>query len=121
MRPAYLFILFIIQPLLISCGGGSDDSAQDVVTLQDPVIDTGEDQTTTSDTTAPTVSITNPASGTTYTSAQTVTLNASASDNVGVTQVRFYDGSTWMGDPIRNGLTVVPLRDKDSYVKTAAG
>ena len=42
------------------------------------------------DTTAPNVTITSPASGTTYTSAQTVTLTASASDNVGVTRVDFY-------------------------------
>jgi hypothetical protein len=45
----------------------------------------------TADTTPPTVSITSPASGTTYTSAQTVTISASASDNVGVSGVRFYD------------------------------
>jgi uncharacterized protein (AIM24 family) len=42
------------------------------------------------DTTAPTVSISSPASGTTYTTAQTVTITASASDNVGVTKVEFY-------------------------------
>ncbi len=49
------------------------------------------------DTTAPSVSITSPSSGSTYTTAQTVSINASASDNVGVTQVRFYRGSTFMG------------------------
>ena len=38
----------------------------------------------------PTVSITSPASGSTYTSAQTITISASASDNVGVTRVDFY-------------------------------
>ncbi|MBU2110013.1 fibronectin type III domain-containing protein, partial [Patescibacteria group bacterium] len=47
-----------------------------------------------SDTIPPTVSITSPASGTTYTTAQTVTINASATDNVGVTKVEFYDGTT---------------------------
>jgi hypothetical protein len=41
------------------------------------------------DTTPPAVSITSPASGTTYTTAQTVTLTATASDNVGVTKVEF--------------------------------
>ena len=46
------------------------------------------------DTTPPSVSITSPVSGSTYTTAQTRTINASASDNVGVTTVRFYDGST---------------------------
>src|SRR3990172_3975075 len=51
----------------------------------------------TSDTTAPTVSISSPASGTTYTAAQTVTITASASDNVGVTKVEFYDGATLKG------------------------
>jgi len=49
------------------------------------------------DTTAPTVSISSPASGTTYTTVQTVTITASASDNVGVAQVEFYDGSTLKG------------------------
>src|SRR5262249_40883482 len=44
----------------------------------------------------PTVSITSPAA-TTYTAAQTVTITASASDNVGVTRVEFYDGATLMG------------------------
>jgi hypothetical protein len=42
------------------------------------------------DTTPPTVSV-SPTSGT-YTSAQTVTLTATASDNVGVTKVEFYKG-----------------------------
>jgi hypothetical protein len=41
------------------------------------------------DTTLPNVSITSPANGTTYTSAQTVTVTASASDNVGVSSVQF--------------------------------
>src|SRR5262249_56334881 len=45
------------------------------------------------DTVAPTVSITSPAA-TTYTAAQTVTITATASDNVGVTRVEFYDGTT---------------------------
>jgi chitinase len=47
-----------------------------------------------SDTTAPTVSITSPTTGTTYTSAQAVTISATASDNVGVTRVEFYKNST---------------------------
>src|SRR5262249_26471055 len=50
-----------------------------------------------SDTTPPTVSISSLASGTTYTSAQTVTLMASASDNVGVSKVEFYDGGVLKG------------------------
>jgi hypothetical protein len=47
----------------------------------------------TSDTVKPTVSLTAPAA-TTFTSAQTVAINATASDNVGVTRVEFYDGTT---------------------------
>jgi titin len=47
------------------------------------------------DTTPPTVSITSPSNGSTYTSAQTVPINASASDNVGVTMVRFYDNGSF--------------------------
>src|SRR6185369_8624632 len=46
------------------------------------------------DTTPPSVSISSPASGTTYTTAQTVTITAAASDTVGVTKVEFYDGAT---------------------------
>src|SRR5262249_8593901 len=42
----------------------------------------------------PTVSLSSPATGTTYTTAQTVNINATASDNVGVTRVEFFDGST---------------------------
>src|SRR4030066_478304 len=51
----------------------------------------------TADTTPPSVSITSPPSGTTYTTAQTVTITASSSDNVGVTKVEFYDGSVLKG------------------------
>jgi len=50
--------------------------------------------TTSGDTTPPTVAITGPASGTTFTTATTVSVNASASDNVGVSRIEFYDGST---------------------------
>src|SRR4030042_214292 len=49
------------------------------------------------DTIPPTVSITSPPNNTTYTTAQTVTISASASDNVGVTKVEFYDGTTLKG------------------------
>src|SRR4030043_1634155 len=51
----------------------------------------------TADTTPPSVSITSPPSGTTYTTARTETIIASASDNVGVTKVEFYDGSILKG------------------------
>jgi hypothetical protein len=49
-----------------------------------------------SDATPPLVSITSPATGTIYSSAQSVTIAASASDDVGVTRVEFYDGTTLM-------------------------
>ena len=51
----------------------------------------------TADTQPPTVSISSPASGTTYTTAQTVTISATASDNVGVTKVEFYDNGVLKG------------------------
>jgi major membrane immunogen (membrane-anchored lipoprotein) len=51
--------------------------------------------TVNNDLTAPTVSITAPASGITV--ASTGTVSASASDNVGVTKVEFFDGSTLIG------------------------
>ncbi len=53
--------------------------------------------TTKPDTTLPTVSIASPAAGTVYTVAQPVAIMASASDNVGVSLVEFYDGVTLMG------------------------
>jgi hypothetical protein len=40
------------------------------------------------------VAITSPASGTVFTTATTVSVNASASDNVGVSRIEFYDGTT---------------------------
>src|SRR5437868_14246870 len=46
---------------------------------------------------APTVSISSPASGAVYTSAQTVSVAATATDDVGVTKVEFYDGATLKG------------------------
>jgi len=49
------------------------------------------------DTTAPSVSITSPTSGTSISSAQTVSITASAQDNVGVSKVEFYDGTTLKG------------------------
>ncbi|MBE0574455.1 MAG: hypothetical protein IH613_01025, partial [Desulfuromonadales bacterium] len=45
------------------------------------------------DTSAPTISITSPASGAQYTSEQTVSIVASAQDNIGVSKVEFYEGS----------------------------
>ncbi len=50
----------------------------------------------TADTTLPSVSITSPASGT-YTTAGTITISASASDNIAVSKVEFYDGATLKG------------------------
>ena len=49
------------------------------------------------DNTLPTVSITSPSSWTTYKIAQTVTINATASDNVGLSRVELYDGTTMKG------------------------
>ena len=51
----------------------------------------------TADVTAPTVSISAPANGSTFTTAQTVAINATAADAVGVTKVEFYDGATLLG------------------------
>src|SRR5262245_37740231 len=55
------------------------------------------------DKTPPVVSITSPANGTVYSIPQTVTLTVSASDDVGVTKVEFYDGTTLMSTD-----TIVP-------------
>jgi len=50
---------------------------------------------TSSDTTPPTTSITSPTAGSTVSG--TITISANASDNVGVTNVQFYHGSTLIG------------------------
>jgi hypothetical protein len=62
------------------------------------------------DTTRPTVAIANPPAARTYTNAQTVTIGASASDNVGVTSVEFYEGST-----LRNTDTTAPYTHDWSF------
>ena len=50
--------------------------------------------TSTADTQAPTVSLTSPANGATYNAAASINIAANASDNVGVTKVEFYNGTT---------------------------
>ncbi len=75
----------------------------------------------------PTVSITNPATANTYTFSQTVTISAAASDNVGVTNVEFYDNSAlkgsdstspytydWSFDAINNGTHAWTARAYDA-------
>jgi hypothetical protein len=53
------------------------------------------------DTTAPSVAITSPAAGSTV--AGTINLTANATDNVGVTNVRFYSGTTLLGSGTKSG------------------
>jgi subtilisin family serine protease len=64
------------------CPGGTMDDVDDVIFAVSQETDTQP----------PTAALTSPAAGATLT--KTVTLNATASDNFGVTQVEFYDGST---------------------------
>ena len=52
---------------------------------------------------APTAAISSPSSGTTYTTAQTVTINATASDTVGLSRVELYDGTT-----LKNSIVYPP-------------
>lgn len=49
------------------------------------------------DTTPPVVTLTAPKAATVFTTAQTVTLTATASDNAGVTRVEFFDGTELLG------------------------
>jgi TRAP-type mannitol/chloroaromatic compound transport system substrate-binding protein len=58
------------------------------------------------DTTAPTVAITSPSANTTVTSAQTLNIVASASDDTGVTKVEFYDGGSLIGTDTTNPFSV---------------
>ncbi|OJT24354.1 hypothetical protein BO221_14385 [Archangium sp. Cb G35] len=61
-------------------------------------VTTSAARTVTVDTTAPTVAITSPANGTSFSFLTfSTTIQASASDNVGVTQVVFYDGGAVLG------------------------
>src|SRR6266508_1379686 len=53
--------------------------------------------TTKPDLTLPTVSISSPASGSTYSVAQTVEIKTTTSDNIGVSRVDFFDGGTFKG------------------------
>jgi len=71
-----------------------------VIALSDlgcvPKTSTGDDCNIPSDKTAPTVILTAPAEGASLSGAQTIT--ATASDNVGVTRVEFYDNGVHLGD-----------------------
>jgi hypothetical protein len=74
------------------------------------------------DTIKPTVSITNPPSGKIYTNSQTVTILATASDNVGVTSVEFYDGATLKGTDSTPGYSIdwmFTASDNAAHVWTA--
>src|SRR4030042_4579170 len=53
----------------------------------------------------PTVSITSPPTGTTFTSAVTVTIVATASDNSRVSKVEFYDNGVYKGYDTRKPYT----------------
>jgi hypothetical protein len=58
------------------------------------------------DTIAPTVDITSPSANTTVTSAQTLNIVASASDDTGVTKVEFFDGGSLIGTDTTNPFSV---------------
>lgn len=60
------------------------------------LVASGDFGTAPTDNIPPTVSLTSPASGATLTG--TVNLTANASDNIGVTRVEFYAGSTYLGN-----------------------
>ncbi|WP_257449824.1 Ig-like domain-containing protein [Archangium lipolyticum] len=80
-------------------------------------------RTVTVDNAAPTVAITSPANGATISSLSlSTTLQASASDNVGVTQVVFYDGGTVIGTDTTAPYSVswnVLLASKGTHTLTA--
>jgi hypothetical protein len=69
-----------------------------------------------SDTTAPTVWFTSPAAGSSYSSSQTVTLTASAMDNIAVTGVDFYEGGI-----LRGSDTTAPFTWPWSFSATDTG
>jgi hypothetical protein len=71
-------------------------------------------------TVAPTVAISNPTNGSSYTTISTggltVAINATAADPKGITQVAFYDGNTQMGT-----LTSAPYTYNWTFTRTNAG
>jgi len=77
-----LSLALVSSLLFTACGGGSDSSADN----------NGSGTPPASDTQAPMVQIS--ATAAQVTAAGTVQINATASDNVGVTALEFYDGST---------------------------
>jgi chitodextrinase len=83
---------------------------------------TTNNNTTTADTTAPTTSITAPAAGATVSG--TITVTASASDNVGVTKVEFYADGTLKGSvtalPYTFSLNTTSLSDGTHSVTAKA-
>jgi hypothetical protein len=67
------------------------------------------------DTTAPTVAVTSPSANTTVTSAQTLNIVASASDDSGVTKVEFYDGDSLIGTDTSNTFSVsLPITEANN-------
>lgn len=68
------------------------------------------------DTTRPYISITNPPTAKTYTNAQPVTISATATDNVAVASVEFYDGTA-----LKRTLTTLPYSCDWSFTATDNG
>ncbi|HSE71576.1 MAG TPA: phytase [Nocardioidaceae bacterium] len=83
--------------------GGIDEVAIYPTALTAAQIDEHYDAATTGgpppppDGEAPTVQLTNPVDGASYTTSQTVDVTATATDNIGVSRVEFYDGGTLLG------------------------
>lgn len=69
------------------------------------------------DTTSPSTAITSPSGNLTVTSAQTLTIVAQASDDIGVSKVEFYDGSKLLATDITNTYsTTLPVAEADNGV-----
>ncbi|MEW7278437.1 Ig-like domain-containing protein [Aquimarina sp. 2201CG1-2-11] len=70
--------------------------------------------------TPPSVSITSPANGSTYTPGGGITINATASDDGAVTKVEFFDGTTKLGEDTSNpySFTITNARS-GKYILTA--
>lgn len=77
-----------IALMLAACGGGGNGVSSTPVPTPTPT------PTPTGDTTLPSVSITSPVSGAVFSPRTTITIQASASDNVSVSKVEFYVNGT---------------------------
>ena len=95
----------------------TNGTALGAVTVSTVTIVDNDDAVAAADTTAPNAAITSPSGSLAVTSAQTLTIVAQASDNVGVSKVEFYDGSKLLAtDSTNTYSTTLAVAEADNGV-----